>query len=83
MENQLNHSTNMIRRKWDNEKLELVRRLVNKKFPKQKINSIKRMKEIIVEQEKLRGETAKNHNKNYQHEQVTRTNRSSKGRRTL
>lgn len=53
----------MERRKWDNEKLELIRKLTNREFPKQKINSIARMKAIIIEQEKLRGVTTEEHNK--------------------
>jgi len=57
--------TKTTRRIWDKEKLELMLILVNKMYPDKPIKSIKRLQAIILNEEKLRGESAEQHNKEF------------------
>ena len=52
-----------MKRKWDNEKLELLMKIVNRRFPRSPINSVERMKQIIREQEDINGTSVAEHNR--------------------
>lgn len=47
---------------WDDKSLEKIRILTNKDFPESPVNSIKRVKAIIIKEEKKRGMTVLDHN---------------------
>ncbi len=53
----------MNKRLFDDSRLELLRRITNQAFPEKPVNSIEEIKKIIINEERKRGVSVKEHNR--------------------